>query len=128
MSEQNITSRLVLHMRKQGFQVQRIESRLMKGIPDINFCSPRGAEGWIEMKNCKKPPSRLELTPEQFLWLRTRATLNHRVYVVFYIESSKAWCLVRATQFKSFTANPLTKDLLIETYRDLEQLFEGMKQ
>ena len=128
MSEQNVTGKMVAYLRGEGWQVQRVESRLMKGIPDINYCRLDGLEGWIEMKNCKKPPNRLELTPEQFLWLRTRARLNKRVFVVFYVESLKVYGLIKAIQFIKFTANPLLSELEVKYFKDLKQIIADLTE
>ncbi len=49
------------------------------GIPDSNFCSPDGVEGWVEYK--QTDGYAVTLLPEQVGWLSRRARYRGRVWI-----------------------------------------------
>lgn len=50
-----------------------------RGVPDSNYISPKGIEGWIEFKRCDhwKPVFR----PEQIGWITRRIRYNGRICI-----------------------------------------------
>ena len=58
---------------------QRIENRVGRGVPDLNYCLDERMEGWVELKavprspkNPSKPVKVSHFTKEQRFWHRER--------------------------------------------------------
>lgn len=81
-TEQTLWKWLKAQTEKRGWHIVRIETSTMLGCPDVNYCSPSGMEGWIELKFAPrwppsgKPPFSLanqhNLTPQQEFFLTQR--------------------------------------------------------
>jgi hypothetical protein len=60
MSESTLWAWLREKAKEADFvRITRIENALSAGTPDVNFCNPRGVEGWVELKYASRfPPSK----------------------------------------------------------------------
>lgn len=76
MSEKNFSRWL---MSKLPGDVQRIETTIGRGTPDITWCH-EGLEVWIETKVGLK--NHIRLRPEQYAWGRRRAAAGGIVLVI----------------------------------------------
>lgn len=58
MSEANLWQWLKRKVEDKRWHIVRIESNTVLGIPDVNYCSNTGMEGWVELKYAPRwPPS-----------------------------------------------------------------------
>jgi hypothetical protein len=69
-----------------NFFIQRIETQIERGIPDVHYCAA-GISGWIEGKYVKTPKRnntkiKLKLTVEQIAWHKTYNHYGGRIYVL----------------------------------------------
>ena len=69
-----------------NFFIQRIETQIERGIPDVHYCVA-GISGWIEGKYIKSPKRdntkiKLKLTVEQIAWHKTYNYYGGRIYVL----------------------------------------------
>lgn len=65
------------------WHILRVESNTLLGIPDVNYCSATGMEGWVELKCADRfPPSgkptfalasQHNLSPQQARFLKERS-------------------------------------------------------
>lgn len=93
MSEAAMRQTIILHFRRLGAHVQRIEDSASVGVPDLNVCV-KGGEGWVEFKHVdeqKVPkraatPMKIGLKPEQAIWLNQRTSVGGNAYVLTKIE------------------------------------------
>ena len=85
MSEANLWNLTRKHL--NDFFLQRIETAIERGIPDLFYCTPEGVCGWIEGKYADKPVRetskvRLKVSVEQMAWHRSFSRFNGRVYIL----------------------------------------------
>ena len=69
-----------------NFFIQRIETQIERGIPDVHYCVA-GISGWIEGKYIKSPKRdntkiKLKLTVEQIAWYKPYNHYGGRIYVL----------------------------------------------
>jgi hypothetical protein len=63
-----------------GFQLTAIESATTSpGVPDTEYCSPYGTQGWIENK--RSDAWAVTIRPLQVAWISRRARLGGRVFI-----------------------------------------------
>ena len=99
----------------------RVENPANPGTPDLNCCLD-GIEFWIEFKQVKTLPKRLEtpvftgcLEPHQALWAKLRTRAGGRSYVVGYVEEVNEFFIIpgkMATEFNSMTIDQLRKETI----------------
>ena len=71
---------------------ERIENRVARGTPDVNFCLPGGFEGWVELKVVSRWPVRggplrtPHFTDDQRWWLRTRTKYGGRAGLLLRVD------------------------------------------
>lgn len=85
MSEANLWNLARKHL--DDFFLQRIETAIERGIPDLFYCSPTGVSGWIEGKYADKPVKetskvRLKISIEQVAWHRSFSRFKGRVFIL----------------------------------------------
>lgn len=72
--------------------IQRIESSVTQGIPDVNYCI-NGVEGWLELKSWEKAIGRGDfyvpkLRPQQCAWLHRRSSAGGRALLLCRVSGS----------------------------------------
>jgi len=81
-------------------RMNRVENIVIKGMPDINFCS-EGVECWIEMKAIIEPVRETtraftghshNLTLAQRNWMLSQKNAKGNCYIL--IETDKRWLLI----------------------------------
>ena len=101
--------------------LQSIEDKYSKGIPDLNYCA-EGTEGWIELKimvgwpameNTPITSALRHLTPEQCNWMRRRTRHGGRTFLFIKIMTTREFML-----FKGEDAREV-KDATEERAREL---------
>lgn len=98
MSESNawVTMRKYLLKKMHTIDIQRIEDKLMTGIPDVNCCW-RGKEFWLEGKNLDELPVRdttkvkVGLRQDQLTWLLRRRESGGIVLVWVRVKHVGWW-------------------------------------
>lgn len=101
--------------------LNRIESSVGNGIPDVLFCIPQKFL-WIELKYVKEWPKRnstkvkLPLRPEQVIWINSRGNLSGLVFVLIKIEND--FFLIKHNEINELYANGSTKDEWIDTFKN----------
>lgn len=86
--------RSLFRQRLRSWHWQSIESGSTgSGIPDSNFCTPGGVEGWVEFKEVRGWV--VTLSPMQVGWLMRRSRLGGRCFVAVRqrIASGEAMCV-----------------------------------
>ena len=91
MTERSFYQTLRKHLQPKGVHLQRIETSLVQGVPDVNFCY-QGVEGWIELKSIGHRTGSgvfkvAHLRPSQYAWIKRRCRAGGLV-----------WLLVKAGQ------------------------------
>ena len=74
----------------EHLDLQRVESPITPGLPDVNYCSGQGVEGWIELKSGDAPAraatpvfkSQHGVSPAQVEWLVRRRRLGGRAWLL----------------------------------------------
>lgn len=84
------------------FDFTRIETMTEAGIPDVNYCTKFGTEGWIELKI--GPP---RLKPSQVSW-HTRAIANHRRAFILTLYRNGLYILYRTDKFQPIDTKHFT--------------------
>lgn len=74
------------------FQWSPIETGLtIPGVPDIEFCTQHGVQGWIE---CKRTDGFvIGLSTFQIGWIERRARYGGRVFIAVWRKQSEFWLL-----------------------------------
>ena len=85
MSEANLWNLTRKHL--NDFFLQRIETAIERGIPDLFYCTPAVISGWIEGKYADTPVKetskvRLKVSVEQIAWHRSFSRFKGRVYIL----------------------------------------------
>ena len=85
MREANLWNLTRKHL--NDFFLQRIETAIERGIPDLFYCSPEGVCGWIEGKYADKPVRetskvRLKVSVEQMARHHSFSRFKGRVYIL----------------------------------------------
>ena len=70
-----------------GFFIQRIETQIERGIPDVHYVTYGGHTGWIEGKYLETPKRKttkvkLKLTIEQLAWHKAYQFYGGRIYIL----------------------------------------------
>ncbi len=82
-------------MRKGGLPGHwvRVENRVGRGTPDVNYCLPEGTEGWLELKSLGRFPANSDhefrirhFTRQQRFWIRARVRVGGVVAVLLRVE------------------------------------------
>ena len=68
------------------FFIQRIETQIERGIPDVHYCS-NGQTGWLEGKYLQSPKRettklKLKLSIEQIAWHKSYTYYGGLVYII----------------------------------------------
>lgn len=84
----------------------RIETMTEAGIPDLNYCTTEGVEGWIELK-IGVP----RLKPSQVAW-HTRAVANRRRAFILTLYYSGIYHLYRTNKFQPVDTKHFTPAVL----------------
>ena len=68
------------------FFIQRIETQIERGIPDVHYCS-NGQTGWLEGKYLQSPKRettklKLKLSIEQIAWHKAYKHYKGRIYIL----------------------------------------------
>lgn len=91
MTEKNFWGRVRENLKPYG-ELERIESLVGSGVPDVNYCL-RGREGWIELKWLPRWPKRVsslvrfpKLKLTQVLWLERRRRVEGRAFLLAQVE------------------------------------------
>lgn len=104
--------------------LNRIESSVGNGIPDVLFCIPQKFL-WIELKYVKEWPKRnttkvkLPLRPEQVIWINSRGNLSGLVFVLIKIEND--FFLIKHNEINELYANGSTKDEWINLFKNRQR-------
>ena len=75
-------------------RVDRIETRTVQGVPDINLCLQGGHEMWIEIKSPTEPKrastplfgSNHKVSQEQKNWFHRQLTAGGQVFFLIYTD------------------------------------------
>jgi len=62
--------------------LQRIETTITAGVPDVYFATPRSRAGWVELKVIRQRRQRPELRPAQLRWCGVVKSMGVPVFVV----------------------------------------------
>jgi hypothetical protein len=65
--------------RFHGYQWTSIETFTLPGVPDSEYCSPQGAQGWVEFK--RATAWKVTFEPFQPAWIDRRARYGGRIWV-----------------------------------------------
>ena len=75
-----------------GWQWTTIETGATTGgVPDAEYCTRGGAQGWIEFKACSG--WRPTIRPLQVSWIARRARLGGRVFIAVVRERTELWLI-----------------------------------
>ena len=98
--EQLLYVRIAAALTSSEWDVQRVESTIGRGIPDITACSKEFGEIWIEAKADKKRP---RLRPEQYAWMKRRAHYGGQCCVLIQDEYREwnVWPITDGSRFVS---------------------------
>jgi hypothetical protein len=90
--ERNFYQQLKRNVEIPGRHLQRIETSVTAGVPDLNYCFS-GDEGWAELKAWEivktagdRPFVVPKLRPEQAAWLYRRRLSGGRAFLLFRIN------------------------------------------
>lgn len=109
-------------LRKQVFNsyqlhADRIENRAGIGTPDVSYAICAGCEGWIELKELKAWPKRLETavkidhyTQEQRIWAVRRSNVGGNIW--FLLKVRREWLLLRGATVAAIV-DSATRETLI---------------
>jgi hypothetical protein len=131
MNEKSLWHWLKAQVEPKGWHIIRVETNTQLGVPDVNYCSPSGMEGWVELKYAHrwppshKPPFSManqhKMTDQQEYFLTKRHQNNSCSGVLAQVGTDKFF--ISAAYAAEF--NSLTKEQFFE-YNILEQwLNEG---
>lgn len=110
MSEDGMWARLRPLMR--GLDPQRIENKLDKGVPDVNYI-----HGWIELKQIADWPVRdttivdVDVRTEQRVWLNRRSHMNGRVFLLLHVVAPDQWLLFEGRVAAAMVGKTLRRHL-----------------
>ncbi len=96
----------------------RVENRVERGTPDVNFCLPEGIEGWIELKAVPRWPVRDgplrvdHFTKDQRWWLRKRAKYGGRAGLLLRVDSGPKMYLLLPGEWAAEELGEVTRDVL----------------
>lgn len=91
-AEKNLYRQLRSNLEKYGVHLQRVETPVGQGVPDVNYCH-RGTEGWLELKSWSRKTERGQfkipsIRPAQIAWLRKRREAGGRAYLLCRLNQS----------------------------------------
>lgn len=91
VSETAMVRLLRAHLGSRRFDIQRVETPVGVGVPDLNYCI-LGAEGWLELKawhrKTNRGPFRIPtIRSAQVAWLRKRREAGGRAYIMCNLNS-----------------------------------------
>ena len=75
-----------IRLKLNDFFIQRIETQIERGIPDVHYCS-YGQTGWLEGKYLRSPKRektklKLKLSIEQIAWHKSYTYHGGLVYII----------------------------------------------
>lgn len=95
MSEKNAYKNFKTNVCNLHFdRIDRIETRTLQGVPDVNLCLQGGNEMWIEIKSPKEPKKKTtplfgsnhKVTQEQKNWFHRQLTAGGRGFFLIYTD------------------------------------------
>ena len=106
----------VIRTKLNNFFIQRIETQIERGIPDVHYCS-NGQTGWLEGKYLQSPKReitklKLKLSIEQIAWHRSFSRNKGAVFLL--VKVSKEVFL-----FDSGEAEKLNSGVVYKNLKDL---------
>lgn len=106
---------------KKGWQFTPIETgTIVSGVPDAEFCSPKGVTGWIEFKFVSSGAA-VGLRPAQVSWIDRRHRLGGRVFVA--VEKGGDVSLYDGSGVKELKRHGLASSIgLLYRGRDWDQI------
>jgi len=103
--------RVIFRIRFRSWQWSSVETAgTASGVPDTEFCSPIGRQGWIEFKQTHI--NRVNIRPFQISWLLQRCRYG-----------GNAWIAIRRTPNSQREAG--VDDLILMEGNQAQALFEG---
>jgi len=106
----------------KGFFIQRIETQIERGIPDVHYVTYGGINGWIEGKYVKTPKRRktkikVGLSIEQLAWHKSYEFYGGKVFIlvkkdrdIYLFKSSDGEELAKGVSFEDFNKMSIAKD------------------
>lgn len=95
MSESKFNQRFRQCMKSCGIFTFRVESHsTCPGIPDNHWINMAGLSGWLEMKQEKTLPKKIEYRPNQPGWLMAYSMCGGRCGTAVHIESTDTLLLI----------------------------------
>ena len=106
----------------KGFFIQRIETQIERGIPDVHYVTYGGISGWIEGKYVKTPKRRktkikVGLSIEQLAWHKSYEFYGGKVFIlvkkdrdIYLFKSSDGEKLAKGVSFEDFSRMSIAKD------------------
>ena len=106
----------------KNFFIQRIETQIERGIPDVHYVTYGGHCGWIEGKFVKTPKRRktkikVGLTIEQLAWHKSYEFYGGKVFIlvkkdrdVYLFNSKDGETLAKGVSLEDFNKYSITKD------------------
>jgi len=89
MSDANLRKIFQKHLPEAHWQA--IESwSTGQGVPDSEYCFPKGASGWIENKKTSANKLASPLSPQQIAWIERRHRVGGRVFIAVRRQTTKA--------------------------------------
>lgn len=85
------------------------------GVPDSNFCFPKGKEGWIEFK--QTAGWRVTLRPGQVGWLLRRARNGGRVFVAVRQSKNDTLWIAHGRHAATLLDKGLRSDLWLGSWK-----------
>jgi len=106
----------------KNFFIQRVETQIERGIPDVHYVTYGGHSGWIEGKWVKTPKRRktkikVNLSVEQLAWHKSYEFYGGKVFILvkkdrdvylFYGKDGEA--LAKGVTPEDFNKYSITKD------------------
>ena len=100
-----------------GFFIQRIETQIERGIPDVHYVTYGGHSGWIEGKYLETPKRKntkvkLKLTIEQLAWHKAYEFYGGKVFIL--VQKNREVYL-----FKGSDGEKLAKGISQEEFKNI---------
>jgi hypothetical protein len=118
MSEKNAYKLLKKHLVLPcSDRIDRIETRIIQGVPDVNLCLDGGYEMWIEIKSPVEPKkqstplfgSNHKVSQEQKNWFHRQLASGGRGFFLIYTD--KRIILLNGKFYDEINAMPLSEIL-----------------